>query len=352
MREFGNTYWMGQILTFNYSGNNNPNGTLFASACLTNGCTYFKRKSMSGKAVYNINIGRDYLRLAAGGSFWCPFTFEQVIETLNDINEVVPIEFKVEETEECFRIQLEISNSLSYRIHFYVLTRVRYLYEFPQSALYYDAFRLKEKTEFLNWSLQNLYNLVITAIPIVHPVNEKNIPQGFNGRSLWYDNYHSIPLNVLKTVNNLLSNEELKEKVKHISFSSLNSIYSLENKSPVKLKYDSELFNSLSYWKEDIGFQIRLPYYLENSKLYTNNLKKAKEIELDNIEDVRKKLREIKIDLGYNQPDAIKKVSKQYSDWCNRIEKEKKEYKNPPKVFNRPRDARGRFIKIENHDNN
>lgn len=346
MNEFRYTNWLGSIISFNYSGDNRPDSTQFASACLTNGCTYHKKTSR-GDAYYELVLDRDYLRLASGGSFWCPFTLEQIIRNLDDINEAVPVTYKIEETEKKFKINLKISNSLHSRKHFYVLTRVRYLYEFPQSALFYDVFRLKDTVkEFNDWSLQNLYNLVVSAIPIKYNGNANH----FSGRSYWYDPYHSIPLNVQDSINELLSNEQLRDR--DLKFISLNQIYNLIKKSPAKIPYEKNLFNSLAYWRDTEGFELRLPYYRENATLYTDNDKmKAKPVKIDSYSEKMAGILKTEIDLGYSKARAKALISNEYVERKKEIadkvralaeETEKKE----KKPFTRPRDARGRFIKI------
>ena len=357
MNEFKTTGWQGEIITFNYSGDNDPSKTIFASACLTNGCTNHKQGQSRGIAHYDLELRRDYVRLASGGSYWCPFTLDQVIRNLEDINEVVPFTFKIEETPEMFMIHLEIENSLSNRTHFYVLTRVRYLYEFPQCALFNDVFRLKDTVEeFADWSLQDLYNLVVSAIPVVQNTGKEN----FVGRSYWYDSYHSIPLNSVTGINERVSNKEMKGR--NYKFTTLNQTYRMLNKIPAKIKYHKDLFNSLAYWRDVEGFELRLPFYKENSTLYTEQEKtKAGKVEIEYYEEKVKGILDTKIDLGLTREKAVnliskdrnrrqKKISEDLKAW--REEQRKKAAEPKPKGvkvywWERPRDSKGRFMKVE-----
>jgi hypothetical protein len=374
MNEFKKAAWAGEVAQFNYSGTNDPRETRFASACFTNGCTHHKGNRKVGTAYYDFELRKDFVRLAAFQAFWCPFNLDQVIENLNDINEVIPITYQIEETEEMFEIHLEISMELSSRVHFYVLTRVRYLYEFPQSALFYDVFRLRGTEKFSGWTLQNLYNLVVSAIPSIP--NQGIDRSGFNGRSYWYDPYHSIPKNSTSGISELKSNKELHEA--NYDFSTLNNTYRVLNKIPIKIPYDIQLFNSLSYWTEEDGFNLRYPYYLENSTLYENKKKlKAELVTIENFEEIKKKILEIPVNLGCTQQKALAIISKDRQrrvdiltkrtrEWEKehkaQIEAEKEEQRKREEAkqqqfqewlersrqeFNRihPRNAQGRFIK-------
>ena len=323
MNEFKETFWQERIILANYSGNNNPNSSFFASACLTNGCTHHKRGVTKGDAYYELELRRDFTRLAAGGSFWCPFTLGQVIRNLDDINEVIPFTYRIDETPEMFKIYVKMPNSYSYMRHFYVLTRIRYLYEFPQSALFYDVFRLKDTVEeFSEWSLQDLYNLVVSAIP----VKSQGPGCGFSGRSFWYDPYHSIPKNLSNQICERRPNSELLDRIN--DYSALNSIYGTIDKIPVKIPYHPELFNSLAYWMEDDGFSMRLPYYVENSTLYLNkHKKKAIEVSVEYYEEKVDTILKAKIKLGISKIKAQNLVESDYQRRSKELENRKKEYR-------------------------
>lgn len=340
MYEFKDTSWVGQVVQYNYSQNNDPRNTIFATACFTNGCTNHKATE-SGKALYDFELRRDLVRLAAKHSFWCPFTLGQVIENLEDIADVVPMKFAVEETAEMFKIHLEVSNKLSKRVHFYVLTRVRYLYEFPQCALFNDVYKLKALDRFSDWDLQSLYGLVVSSIPIVRNDGKSYI----NGRSSWYDPYHSIPLNYSDRIPERLNNKKLREK--NLSYSTLNAIYVYLFKVPVKINYDKELFSSLAYWRDKEGFEMRLPYYLENATLYDDPKKNvAEKVTLDYYEETKKAILDTKIEL-LKQADANKIVQEDYER--RRKEMENKANELRMATFNElhPRDKFGRFKKKE-----
>lgn len=338
MYEFKNTSWAGQIVQYNYAKDNDPRNTIFATACFTNGCTNHKATKL-GTAHYDFELRRDLVRLAAKHSFWCPFTLGQVIENLEDISEVVPMKFTVEETAEMFKIHLEIENSLSRRVHFYVLTRVRYLYEFPQCALFNDVYKLKALDRFSGWDLQSLYGLVVSSIPVVR--NSGN--EYMNGRSSWYDPYHSIPLNCTDRIPEMLGNAKLKEK--NLDFSSLNAIYRCISKVPVKIKFDKELFSSLAYWRDKAGFDMRLPYYLENATLYDDPKKNtAEKVNIDHYDETKKAILDTKIEL-LKHDDAYRIVQGDYFRRLREVEERVKKFLI--KTFNElhPRDEHGRFKK-------
>jgi hypothetical protein len=154
-----------------------------------------------------------------------------------------------------------------------------------------------------------------------------------------------------------LSNEQLRDR--DLRFISLNQIYNLIQKNPVKIPYDKDLFNSLAYWRDTEGFELRLPYYRENATLYTDSDKmKAKPVKIDSYTEKMAGILKTEINLGYTKVRAIRLVSDESNERRKEIEnkvralveeKEKKkqeEKKQGKKPFIRPRDAWGRFIKI------
>ncbi len=312
MKEFAQTSWMSNIVTYNYSGSGAPSSTYSASACLSNGCVYHKDDNIkSGDAHYFINLRKDYSWIAAGGAFWCPFTLDQIIETLNEITKEFPFEFTVNETKAYYKIHLKVKMSLNKKEHFYILTRVRYLYEFPQSALYFDAYRLRDLPEFSNWSLQDLYTLVVSSIPVVNSDPEKGII-GNSGRSAWYSEYHSIPKNSVQDISSLPSKLDLESLPSKVKMSALNNLYGVIHKTPVKIPYDVDLFNSVKYWELQEGFNLRLAYYRENSNLYTTNKMKADPVYVDYFEDEKDIICKIKVELK-DQKEAMKLFDNEHS---------------------------------------
>lgn len=368
MYEFRDARWMGGVVKYNFEPNNNPAKTVLASACLTNGCTYHltdnPRWSKKGVATYDIWLRRDLTYLSSGWAYWCPFTLGEVIKNLEDINEIIPFKFEIIESPTHFKIHLEIDKKeFIGRIHFYVLTRVRYLWEYPQCVLYKDALRLSEKEEFSDWNLQDLYNLVVDSMPIVSSdrFNQNHIP-----RNTWYDPYHSIPKCGKTTINKRQDNETLKKSVLSIGrMGELNQLYKLSQKTPVKIPFDEGFFNSLVFWAKEEGFNARYPFYLENKTLHDDSDKKKANLVDFNKEELTEKLNlldnEIRI---LSNPEASKNSNEDNQEWLdylkdktqkwNLLKKlkqsklaEKMRGKSPMEIFNilHPRDSFGRFIK-------
>lgn len=284
MNEFDNTQWCSTyLLSYNFSGIGDPNKTRFASACFTNGCTYGLRDAAkTGISYYEFRIPRTTKFIEAGFGTWCPFTMEQIIATLEDINDLVPFKFRIESTDELYKIFAEVNQSLHYKVHFYLLTRIRYLYEFPQCVFYYDAMRLKDLPEFKDETLSNLYTLVVDSF--LNMSNSNSLGIRVNGRSLLYDHYHSVPMmdaidNSVKTNSGLprtqfcsgfISNEEIRKFIQSkISMSALNNMQVRKRISIKKLPIELiKFFNCLSFWETPKFFEeLRLPFYKYNYRV-------------------------------------------------------------------------------------
>lgn len=359
MNEFKGKGWLGNIIFFNVAAGNDPSRWQEASACLTNGCTNYignlpADQRRKGIAIYDLWLPRDYSYLKYGRAFWCPFTLGQVIRNLEDINEVVPFKFEIEESPELFKIRLEISKEdFAQRVHFYVLTRVRYLYEYPQSVLFKDAMELSEMEEFSGWSLQSLYNLIVDSIPIA-----RNCQNGYTcPRGAWYDCYHSIPTQSSNQINEILDTKTLKSRLKTVgNLGALNNIYGKISKIPVKIPFDQEMFESLAYWKEPEGLRTRLPYYLANKELHENYSLRIAKVSKDL--DFEEEFKIIK-EKGSNEDKVVNDSNNLFNKIRNKrwkiIKQEKKEAKIKERekadswyaIFNKlhPRGADGRFIK-------
>lgn len=105
----------------------------------------------------------------------CIFTPEEIRNYLAYIADVVPFEFEVSD------IQRPENDSRVLRVpyikifvhingphinHVFILTMIRYLYEYPYKCVLADVFRMKEIPEFSKISIFNLYNTIAFSIDI------------------------------------------------------------------------------------------------------------------------------------------------------------------------------------------
>lgn len=235
--------------------------------------------------------GLEYLSIKR--DIWCPFSMGEIIETLEDIKEVIDFEYQVEERGDTWDIALKVRRDYGRQVHLYIITRVRYLYEIPQSPLYKDAMTLRGMEEFNGYNLQDLYNLVVNSIPTSIPGCDYS----------WYTGYHSVPIETTSGFFERINNNELKEKVnsKEFRLNSLNNLYQVKTGRCKKLVLDGEIINSLVYWRDLIEY--RIPVYLYNLGM---GKEKGKKVETPILE-IKNIVRNTKVEL-LDEEECQKKV--------------------------------------------
>jgi hypothetical protein len=293
MNEFKDKGWRAQVVKYLINEKYNGKNGALTGVCLSSFFSYL-RDTINPFSLYEFSIPKGTIPLSIGYSDWCPFNLEEIIRTLEDIKLIVDFEYKVSETENYFRIILKISNkglSKERNNHFYLLTRVRYLYQYPYCVLYKDAMRLSKIPEFSDWSLQDLYSLCIETNPDKYKFSD-------NKEAYWYDAYHSVQLHPQQNFLEKKSKEQIKAilEVPEFYMEQLNSIYKVQtDKISIKLP-NNDLLYSLAYWRDE--FNTRIPYYLANKKGYTTkNAENEKPKSIDYLE-ILNRVRNTKIDLG------------------------------------------------------
>jgi hypothetical protein len=289
MDEFKDKVWKSHIVKYSLNKKrHNPKGVV-AGTCLSGFFGYLK-DTEDPFSLYEFCIPKGYIALSLGYSDWCPFERPEIIRTLEDIGRIIDFEYKFTESDNFFRLVLKISNkgkSEERNNHFYLLTRTRYLHQYPYCVLYKDAMRLSGRPEFSDWSLQDLYSLCIETNP-----ERINI----DSRKSWYDSYHSVQLHPKNHFIEKKSNEEIRSILRRSKFymEALNSIYGIqEEKTSVKIP-NNGLLCSLAYWRDE--FESRVPYYLANKKGYTTN--QSEDPGFPNYLEVKNRVKNTEIDLG------------------------------------------------------
>ena len=112
------------------------------------------------KDIYIVKIykGEEFCKDGTKNHY-CPFNKLQINKWLQYINKYLyKFKYKLVEKSDCFLIKVDTHSD---RIHcLFVLTCIRYLYEFPYNVHLYEAFRLKKITGFKSFSIIDLINLV------------------------------------------------------------------------------------------------------------------------------------------------------------------------------------------------
>lgn len=176
------------------------------------------------------------------------FNENEILQHVNVLTELIPnLRFSVTsgklpifgKNHDCYVISLDISGKKI--IHKFVLTWVRYLYEYPYNIILKEAYRLQNYDKpFSKYSIFNLYMLCSTAFPEMPGM----------GHSFNHSGY-------------FLSNKTIKERLSMCK--NLNDIYtpvSYEAYDTYKLKFSSEIpYHDTDYWDDRDNFIKRIPHY-------------------------------------------------------------------------------------------
>lgn len=191
--------------------------------------------------------GIDFIKKTKGSNA-CLFTRKQIKNHLKQAQGVFPFKFRIQELKnwnkkyKVFKITL-ILEEVPGSFHKYLLTWVRYLYEYPYNVILHDALQLKKESCFRFTSISNLFNLVLGCF--------KDSP----------GEIHQIARN---QISKPINKKALKDTLTKIS--RLNIIYDelSKKKKTIKNKYLGFSQNDIEYWQnEEIFENFRKPVYLE-----------------------------------------------------------------------------------------
>lgn len=312
-----------------------------ATACFTNGMTNHydtSCNSLGDKAYYKFTLETDETKsVKRDKSNLCLLGADEITYYLDYLNTI--FDFKYRLNKEDSKYILEVIFRMNHhkgdnRIHFWLVTSIRYLYEFPQNVILRDALKLKKLDVFKEETIHNLYLLVVNSFPTI----------SYHYGRIVYDPYHSIPVSIpASNCQNIgLSDSVLKDTlIKLSSFGRLNDTYpvvrfkSKVNKIGGRLGggEPTKLLFSREYWENETMFKSRVLIYLKNVKIIKEeNLQRRYHYpELEKLfEDYDK----------YSE-DLIKEYSKDITK--NELEHKVKLADNYNKLH--PRGADGRFIK-------
>lgn len=175
----------------------------------------------------------------------CLFNRHEVENHLRQLRGIFPFSYRVlekinKDDQVYYGVTLHIKE-VPATFHKYVLTWLRYTYEFPYNVILRDAYRLKKDPIFRFESISNIFNIV------------SNCSQEYVGEG------HSI---AEASVHKPLKKDQLRERIKAVN--ELNSIYTILNANKPKLPENIGKFGTrdLGYWSEEL-FEHRKPIYME-----------------------------------------------------------------------------------------
>ena len=184
----------------------------------------------------------------------CIFSKQQVRNHLKQAQSIFPFRYRVTEIKNwkrrtVFKVHL-ILTDVPGTFHKYILTWLRYMYEYPYNVILYDAYKLKKEKCFCYSSISNLFNLVLGC----YCTNPREI--------------HQIAKN---EISERMSKQEIREKIQNVEV--LNNIYKrLKAKKRMipKAALDKTIAD-IEYWEDQEIFDTyRKPVYM---KVYKETLR-------------------------------------------------------------------------------
>ena len=192
--------------------------------------------------------GTDFSR-ATHNSNSCLFTKKQIRNHLRQAQGIYPFDFYITEAPDwgdgynVFKVRLKLTN-VPGTFHKYLLTWLRYTYEYPYNVILYDAYKLKKDPCFRFTSMSDLFNLVLSCF--------SEDPRDI----------HQIARN---QVSKPMLKRDIREKLQNIQ--KLNNVYvklkSKGGKNQIPDKDGNFTTSDFEFWESDNIFERRRkPIYM------------------------------------------------------------------------------------------
>ena len=180
-----------------------------------------------------------------------------IVRHLKILQSLFKFSYHLKENEDHFTLTVTLEGDLIY--HKYMLTWVRYLYEYPFNVFLADAYKLKRIPSFKFESVINLFNLV-------------GATSGLNEGGT---DIHAI--GNTRHFKSLITTKEIKAKLKELEGGDkrINDIFPILPREKVEtLIEDDYNLHSSDYWDSEEEFNKRFELYKKNYKILTDYKKK------------------------------------------------------------------------------
>ena len=185
----------------------------------------------------------------------CLFTKQQIRNHLKQAQGIYPFRYRVTEISNwqkqgsVFKVHLTLEKVPGI-FHKYILTWLRYMYEYPYNVLLCDAYKLKKEKCFRYSSISNLFNLILGCYcdnpRVIHQIAENKVSKRLNKKEL------QAKLKSIRELNDIYL--ELRDKISMIP----------------KVALGTTIFD-IEYWENDEIFDTyRKPIYM---KVYKETLR-------------------------------------------------------------------------------
>lgn len=176
----------------------------------------------------------------------CLLTREQLFKHVKRAQQICPFTFSIHEgtyeDHNSYIVYINISKKKA-MYHKYILSWIRYTYEYPYNVILIDALRLKQDPLFQFTSVATLFNVVLAACPF----DIRDVHKIGYGRFLQQ-----------------CSIKELKEKLNKVD--ALNNVYHRLSKDTTLVlndHYDEYDSHDIEYWSAELFEKVRKPNYLK-----------------------------------------------------------------------------------------
>lgn len=229
-----------------YSCTGTYNKEMCANACFAG---VFSRVHYDSDIVYTIHLysGIDFCTKYHYSNA-CLFSKHEIRNHLRQLKGIYPFGYRVleksnNEGQVYYEVKLHLNN-VPATFHKYVLTWLRYTYEYPYNVILKDTYRLKKDSMFRFESIANIFNVVSNCYP--DDVND----------------IHSIAENI---IHKPLRKCKLCERIRKAD--RLEEIYNFLYINAIKLPKQIEGFEckDLEYWSEEL-FELKKSTYIEMYK--------------------------------------------------------------------------------------
>lgn len=214
-----------------------------ARACFAN---VFNKVNDDSNIKYKIRLypGIDFCKKANFANA-CLFSKQEIRNHLLQLKDLFPFSYRVLDEmrgdNKIIVIHLHLKD-VPATFHKYILTWIRYLYEYPYNVILKDAYLLREDLGLRFQSMSFLFNIVSSC------------------QRVYVGEGHSIRENHLHTP---ITKSKLKERIKEARF--LDDIYEDMNMNRDRLPETIGKFsyNDVEYWSEELFNEVRKPVYVE-----------------------------------------------------------------------------------------
>lgn len=252
-----------------YSSEGNTQKALRKDACFST-IFYSEGNGIVQKNKYTIILYKigDWLNKKRQNNA-CLMDRAGIVHHLKILQSVFKFSYHLKEKEDHFVLTITLEGDLIY--HKYMLSWVRYLYEYPFNVFLEDAYKLKEIPGFKFESIINLFNLVGATSGICqHGTRIHAIGETHWFKALMTTKEIQAKLRDLKGGNTRVND------IFPVVFTNKRSFGDPPNKveNMKTLGEDDNNLHSSDYWDSEEEFNKRLEFYKENYKILKDYKKK------------------------------------------------------------------------------